>query len=65
MLSILSNLCANLFDQTVIPAETLPTHETTTHLASDHSVEWHNGFGTLAEFEVPASSDLSDPFASL
>jgi hypothetical protein len=42
------------------------THETTTHLASDMPVEFHNDFGTAADYSVPASSsfDSFDSFSS-
>lgn len=61
MLKALSNLFANIFDETFAPAEALPTAETTAHFATDMEVDWTNGFGTLNAFEVPASS-TSDPF---
>ena len=28
---------------------------TETHFASDQDTSWHNGFGTLNDYEVPAS----------
>jgi len=48
---------ADLFDTTFAPPEALPTIQ---HEMPD--VEWHNGFGTLNDFEVPASSCTDDPF---
>ncbi len=62
MLKTLSHFLANIFDETYAPAEALPTAGTTSHLASDMTVDWTNGFGTLNSFEVPASSCTDDPF---
>lgn len=38
---------------------TEPTALTDTHYATDADVSWHNGFGTLNDFEVPASGHTS------
>jgi hypothetical protein len=32
-----------------------PTALSETHFATDADVSWHNGFGTMNDFEVPAS----------
>lgn len=42
-----------------------PTVLSETHFASDMDVEWHNGFGTMTDYEVPASGHTSfDSFDS-
>jgi hypothetical protein len=66
MLKTLSNLFANIFDESFAPPEALtPTHETGVHFATDMTVDWTNGFGTLNDNEVPASScSADDPFAT-
>ena len=76
----LSQMMASLYDTLFAPPGSLdaevgapdvtspsmePTALTETHFASDQDVEWHNGFGTMNDFEVPASGHTSfDSFDS-
>jgi hypothetical protein len=65
-----SQMMSGIYDSLFAPADALgpdldpfagstdiltPTMLTETHFASDTDVDWHNGFGTLNDFEVPAS----------
>lgn len=64
MLNRFLDLCANMFADSP-SADLQPTAGTTSHLASNMEVSWTNGFGTLNDFEVPASScSFDDPFSS-
>lgn len=60
----ISNMFSAIFDEMYAPADALSTSGTIDHFASDMDVSPFNGFGTLNDFEVPASScDITDPFA--
>lgn len=71
MFNTLSKMFSGLFDLAYAPAETVEFEPvgmelsagSMDHFASDMEVSWTNGFGTLNDYEVPASSCQPDLFS--
>lgn len=60
MFNTLANMLSELFDTTFAPADAFTTGDMSGTPSSDVDVAWHNGFGTLNAYEVPASSCTTD-----
>lgn len=67
----LKAMLALIYDEIYAPpgaldADSIVVAVSTTPVSGDMpSAEWHNAFGTAADFSVPASSDMvPDPFNS-
>lgn len=69
MFNTLSKMFSGLFDLNYAPAEAVEFEPVgvsaghVDHFATDMEVSWTNGFGTLNDFEVPASSCQDDLFS--